>query len=544
MSRLHYSGKYIMRIKKNLSILFSLLVALPATAQDNAYWSYTLPKGQTLWQFADIYLVSPTYVPKIQTINNITNPYKVPANKAIKVPYEWIRHQQADAVINAFSGSVQLISPQKTELSPAVGKKVKAGTNIKTGKNSQLILAFPDGSSLTLSSLTQIVLSRINYLPTVGATDVNVSVQSGGVSSSVSKPRLMNNRYQLQTPSAITAVRGTELLVNVDQKDNTQTSVLTGKVEVSQNSSNQDKQGQLVSGGFGIVTSADGRQDAPEELLDPPKDIQVNDISYNTPYIVWNPVERAAGYHVYFYMKRKGEFQLIRENIRSESSYFPQNLQNGDFKLSLRSQSSTALEGREFTKTFKITSNPLPPLVLAPQNGKSVGYGEKVVFSFSESSAAVFPLVLQVAEDKDFTKIIDTLKFSPTKKGYSYTPPKNKSQLYWRVARVGADKQLGRYSLSRLINLNAGGGTHIGLDEGAIYTVSAEPLVLSEADYKLILANDAEFKNIVYQKQSSNPEWIIGGSSIRRNHNYWAKIEVKGQNGYVSTTEVEKIYWP
>lgn len=523
---------YMKIIFKFLPLLVTLLSGIALADSNAAYWSYTLQPGNTLWQFADKHLVSPGYVPKLQALNNIKNPYRLQANTEIKVPFAWVRQQPGQATVRTMSGKVTLTLPNSKGRSAAPGEQIPTGTTVKTGDNSQIILAFADGSTLVLGSNTQVVLTNMAYFPTTGASNNDIKLETGNVSSDVTKPKLMNNRYQLQTPSAITAVRGTELRVGVGDKKQTMTSVLSGQVDLT-----SQEHSQALTAGYGAVADMNGKPTEPEKLLPPPSLSQsASNYTYNTPNINWQPIENAAGYHVNLY-RREGVRTLLRDDIRHTPNYFPANLADGAYQVVVRTRSHSGLEGKEQAHDFTIKANPQPPLVLQPQNGMVARKDSPIRFIFSEHRR---PLLLQLSQSENFSEIVHQETIQPGKV-FEYKLPEKSGKWFWRVASTDQEGKLGPYSNVREITSPEGGFRFPSLKR---YALSGQLLPVQDVTYRLVVSRDEQFQDILVQEDNLLPEWSLQREQPNPNQVYWIKVETRNSHGYFASTPAEKVRWP
>ena len=112
-----------------------------------------------------------------------------------------------------------------------VGDGLQAGAEIRTGADSRVRLRCVDGSSLVLGDKSQLTLTSFTAptasQPRAAALWLEVGVlgqkvASGGPGSS----------WEVRTPSAVTAVRGTEFIVEVSAEQATAVHVDKGEVAV------------------------------------------------------------------------------------------------------------------------------------------------------------------------------------------------------------------------------------------------------------------------------------------------------------------------
>lgn len=109
------------------------------------------------------------------------------------------------------------------------GDRLQAGAALRTGPAGRLRLRFEDGSVLVMSDATELRLERWAG-PSGGARQASVWLSLGLIGQTV-RPQA-GGAWQVRTPSAVTAVRGTEFLVEVDASQKTAVQVTSGAVAV------------------------------------------------------------------------------------------------------------------------------------------------------------------------------------------------------------------------------------------------------------------------------------------------------------------------
>lgn len=109
------------------------------------------------------------------------------------------------------------------------GDRLRAGATVRTGQPGRLRLRFEDGSVLVLSDATELRLER--WSAAAGAPrQASLWLQLGLIGQTV-RPQ-NGGSWQVRTPSAVTAVRGTAFVVEVDANTKTSVHVQAGAVAV------------------------------------------------------------------------------------------------------------------------------------------------------------------------------------------------------------------------------------------------------------------------------------------------------------------------
>ena len=129
-------------------------------------------------------------------------------------------------IILAPDGSVDVRQGDSSNWTPVRGKgRILAGSEIRTGNNSKAGVFFPDGSTFLLGS------NSLFAVEDVGRKKTGFNLKMGRLKAIVSG--YFSSRFQVRTPAAVCAVRGTEFDIEVGKDGNTAMNVLEGLVEVN-----------------------------------------------------------------------------------------------------------------------------------------------------------------------------------------------------------------------------------------------------------------------------------------------------------------------
>ncbi|MEO6278862.1 FecR domain-containing protein [Roseateles sp.] len=132
--------------------------------------------------------------------------------------------QQACEVV-AVSGDAQRIDGKAL----AVGDKLDVGTTLRTGTAGRVRLKFIDGSVLVLADKSQLRIESFS----AGSTkprEAELLLELGLIGQRVNPS--VGGSWKVRTPTAVTAVRGTEFTVEVGDDRATAVLVKTGEVDV------------------------------------------------------------------------------------------------------------------------------------------------------------------------------------------------------------------------------------------------------------------------------------------------------------------------
>ena len=113
----------------------------------------------------------------------------------------------------------------------AVGDTLDEGAEIRTGAKGRVRLRCVDGSSLVLGDNSQLTLTQYQAPKGEQPRAVSLWLEVGVMGQKVT-PGGANGSWEVRTPSAVTAVRGTEFVVEVNAEQTTAVHVDTCEVEV------------------------------------------------------------------------------------------------------------------------------------------------------------------------------------------------------------------------------------------------------------------------------------------------------------------------
>lgn len=144
-------------------------------------------------------------------------------------------------------GSVAIINAG-TIIPAAVGTHIESGAEVRTGKPGRVKLRFIDGSVLVVSDGSTLKVEK--YMVKDGKRDAGFVLDIGLISQSVVPSS--TGSWTVRTPTAVTAVRGTEYMVEVTGDKATAVNVQSGNVAVTPSSVGSD--------GTAIGATSDGHR--------------------------------------------------------------------------------------------------------------------------------------------------------------------------------------------------------------------------------------------------------------------------------------------
>ncbi len=402
-----------------------VLVASPAVASSDEYVTYTVKRTDTLYGIADRYLINRQSALQVQRLNRIRNARRLRINRELRIPRNLLSSQPVLLTVAALSGNV-LIDGQ----APAIGTVLREGEAVTTGSNGFVSFTTSYGGRVSLPTNTSAVLQSARRYTLGNALDVDFRLRRGRVNTQ--SPRLNpQDRLQMSTPLAVTAVRGTTFRIGFDPDggDVSLTEVTEGAVNVAAGDQQRD-----APAGFGIASTSAGVM-PPEELLPAPAILDPAAVQTGeTLDFAVEPTMGATGYRVQL-ARDAGFLDVLGEQVVDTTAVSLPGLDNGRYFVRARAIAESGLEGQSESYSFLRKRLSVAGTASAAEgfDGYTFGWlpegGENVSFAF------------QLWEEGNAEALlVDELGLSVTELALINLEP---GRYGWRVAALDTDPQEG-----------------------------------------------------------------------------------------------------
>lgn len=334
-------------IKRILIIAALWLGAGPAFADD---WTYTLRPGDELWSVAKTYCGSARLADEIARYNNIADPALVRAGTRIRIPTGWLAFAPTHAEIVGMAGVVQYLADVSANTRPAAathGQKIAMGTTLITADGSALV-RFADGSRLTIQPNSRVLFNKLTAFGPAGMVDTHLRFAYGNGTTSV-EPQNRGDRFRIETPEGVAAVRGTEFRVGYTAADKLATTeTLEGEVAFIANATTTN-----LPDGFGVAASPRGL--VKEALLPAP---ELHEVKVYTPndMLNWQPVADAHHYTVTWALQTSADVTL--RQTHHEQTHAVVDLPPDSYVARVRAVSDAGINGNDATHLFRVLATP------------------------------------------------------------------------------------------------------------------------------------------------------------------------------------------
>lgn len=162
----------------------------------------------------------------------------------------------AGATIAEWKGNIHLSLPGRLPSSPLRGESLPTGTILDTGSG-RLLLLLSDGSEVIIQAHTRLQVQQPSL-----ADPSYFQLLLGRIRALINKRTGGAVPFELGTPSAVIAVRGTQFDVQVDPRNVTEVDVVDGLVEVY--GRNAIGRSVLLEPGFSTRVGLDSGPEQPE----------------------------------------------------------------------------------------------------------------------------------------------------------------------------------------------------------------------------------------------------------------------------------------
>ena len=418
-----------------LAALFLVAAMLATTAAAAAEWVYSFVDGDNLWDFSSRYLDSPLRYEALRRINNVERPRHMPPGTRIRVPMQWIRSNPVTATLAETVGRVELIRADGSRVvDPPAGTQVGLGDTLITGADARAAVRFADHTTTTLHQNGEMRFDHLSAHGDTGMVDSRLRLQGGRIETQVTPATGPGSRFEIHTPSAVSAVRGTDYRAAVAGDGGTVFEVTGGRVLVS-----GAGESQLLRRGFGTTVATDTAPAAPRALLAAPRVLPVpNPVRLLNQALVWEPVPGAAAYRIEIGSAESSRVRAWERVVQRDRATLP-DLPDGRYRIAVRAIDADGIEGFDRVLDVDFDTRPRAPVPLQPVDG-AVLRGTIAELRWSASAdAARYRLEVATSPAFDGTLMVEDLTEPHLRAAAAEQP----GDYYWRISSIAADGEVG-----------------------------------------------------------------------------------------------------
>lgn len=390
---------------------------------DRSEWIYTLKSGETFGEIAGELLKSSASAVRLASYNRIDSPSSTRAGDQIRIPIAWLKQRPEPARVGGVSGQVRIRSASNGAMRPlSEGRRILAGDTIVT-HDGMATVELADGSTIRINPGSSVVFNRLTRYGRAGMTDTRMRLEHGGVSNRIKPMMEKGARFEIETPSAVAAVRGTAFALQADS-DGSHLQVTEGRVAFGAPDDIRD-----IPAGYGASVRAGGSGNMKVLRLPPaPRTNPLPDTINSLPAeLTWQSTG-ASRYQVDILDQVTG--QPVRNEQTSDTSVGLAGLANGKYRAQVSSLSNNGISGMPADVTFQMDLAARAAELLEPAAGATVD-SDRPRFSWRYQGDNEKARV-EIARDNSFTDLVASSDWSRQE---SATPgkPLKPGEYQWRV---------------------------------------------------------------------------------------------------------------
>jgi len=514
-------------------LLVAACLSLPvAAAPAVQYHTYRTAEGDSLIRIGEDLLRNPADWRRVQRVNRIANPRRIPVGTTIRIPLEMMRYDPVTARVTQVRGQVSSRGVALGE-----GTAIRSGDQVETAEDGSTTIELADGSRLTLQPKSRMRVDTLGVLRGTQQQDASLTLSSGRVESRAAPQRGPAARYRIVTPTAAVGVRGTQFRVGAGD-DATRAEVTEGAVAVD-----GAQASVKLPAGYGVVAGPGGVE-KPIELLRAPAIAEGARLQERTLVrIPFAPIDGAGAYRAQVALDADFRAIVTQSVFKSNEAKFG-DLADGDYHVRVRAIDAAGLEGRDADLAFRLKARPEPPFGSFPQHkGKlradTVGFvwtkpAEAQRYAFQLATDETFATPLITRDDLTEPKLALTEKLAP-------------ADYVWRLRSIRADGDQGPWGDVQRFQLRPPPANPEPAkidDKNLSFTWPAEP----EQRFEFQLARDTAFTNLVESRTLHEASITLPKPEAGM---YYMRVRATDPDGFVGpwtatqTTEVPpgKPWW-
>lgn len=506
-----------------LSLVFLLFLSCTAFALTEAdkktMIELTVVKQDSLISICEKYLFKPEKWSQIAQLNRLKNPDLILPGQKLYFPVQMLKGMVSSGTAEFVKGDVLTRSSKdKNWQWLNTDDKIDAGSALKTGDDSELTVRFSDGTSFSMRENTELSINQSLEGPLHLLR--KLSLKSGKVISRIRQATGRASRYEIETPSALAAVRGTSYRVSLDEQNNTRIESLEHDIAISTQTDEL-----LLKEGSGVIIDKDENKIAqPVKLLPPPEPVLLAAVyGDQTNSIFFSLQPDALKYQVTLAKDEEGLYPLKSATIPVDEPFQFGGLADGKYFLFASTINKDGLEGA-YSKPYSISirRKPVPPVLVQNIDHETLPEMPVTLQWHHVIDAASYQIELATSADFDKTLLL-TENTGQTK---ITTTPLVAGEYHLRLRSLAADNYQGDWSPTQAFTVvkQQAPALDMTAQNGRTYLQWAP--ITDAASYRLQVAADDTFAKL-YIDQDVDSTKIMLKDNIPSGHH---AIRVAGKD--------------
>lgn len=400
--------------------------ALPSSdlrATGVAEWLYTLRPDERFTQVAKELLARGYSPGRLLQFNNLEPDAVLTEGDTIRIPLSWLNRQPDAARVTSVSGAVQLISGATGRKQPLTRHTlIRVGDEIVASSGSATV-ALADGSEVRLSPDSRLIFNRLTQYGKSGMVDTRLRLNKGEVHTRVRPVIEGGARFEIETPSAVAAVRGTAFAL--------QTSMAGTSLQVTDGVVDFGAPGQTrrIPAGYSATVSAQRSGQLSIHRLPP-----APEVTPLPPTLTELPVKLrwanspAPAHQLDIFEADTGRW--VESRKLDGNDFDVSLLDNGDYRIHLAALNRRGTAGMPAVVPVTIDLQAEAASLVSPESG-SIADDDMPEFRWRLNGKNEVARV-EIAEDDSFRELVTSSEWAPETSALP-SRPLQPGQYYWRV---------------------------------------------------------------------------------------------------------------
>lgn len=455
-------------------------------------WTYTVDAEDTVQDIAKRFLTKGIPSSRILRHNNLVDADELETGDTIKLPLSWLQQQPEPARAASVSGQVMLLSGRNGRKRPLTsGALIRVGDEIISHSGSTSV-ELADGSVIRLSPNSRLAFNRLTRYGKSGMVDTRLRLNDGELETQVEPFLEDGSRFEIETPSAVAAVRGTMFTLQTDPTG-TDLRVTDGTVAFGPRGKTR-----VIPEGYSARVANGGSGDMSIRRLPPAPEMNQlpAQITQLPESLSWEP-NGAPRYRINIFEADTGRW--IQSSTQDATDYKLDLLDNGKYQIQLAALDSRGIAGMPGIVDFEVDLQARAAELTMPAPGEAVN-DDMPEFRWQLRGKNEVARI-EIAEDESFSNVIATSEWAPDQQGLP-SRPLSPGKYYWRVVTEAGGNSVATSEI-RTVVIN---GTLPPVRIISVNYVDNQVRVFWEkvhtaSEYRLQLSEEPTFRNIVKEAE-------------------------------------------
>ncbi len=400
----------------------SATAAAQANTPSSSDWTYTLARGETLDSVARDLLIRNISPGQLRQYNGLDKQAEPGEGDTLRIPLAWMQRQPDPARITSATGNVRLVTGADSRNRPAIPNAlVRVGDSIITGSGTATV-ELANGTLIRLNPDSHMVFNCLTQFGKSGMVDTRLRLDQGEVEIRVHPLSGDKSRFEVETPSAVAAVRGTAFTLRTSGRD-TLLAVTEGIVDFG-----PPGKTQRIPAGYSASVSGTSNQGlAIRRLPATPELAPLPSILTSLPAEVsWKPV--TGEYRLDIFEQKSGAW-VDGQRVRGDRTLISA-LDNGTYDIHLSAIDTRGLASIPATTTVEVELQAKAATLISPDAGASAD-DDMPEFRWTLNGNSEEARV-EIARDSEFTSLVTTSEWTPETSALP-AAPLEPGTYFWRV---------------------------------------------------------------------------------------------------------------